>query len=181
MGIIYEKLNNYKNAISQFESILTNKDNGNKANYYLGTYYLNNNKYEQARMYLEKVLDFDQDEYKDDALLKIALCYEGEKNYQRAVTTLLKIKLLYPQSHYQDVVLLKIAEDYENLNDMNNALQFYKELYEQYKNSDYYQNAVERLLVYYLKTQDKKSAQSYYEELQKINKSKADKYKQYME
>lgn len=179
IGIIYTKTGKQLDAVKRFESIINDADNGDKALYYLGDYYLEKKQYDKARNYYTKVLEYSVSEYKDDAVLKVGYSYENEGNYQKAVTTLLRIKLMYENSPLQEITTLKIAEDYEKLNDGESAFKYYVEFYNKYKDSQYYSGMVERIVVYYLNKQDTKSAAPYYEELIKLNKDRADIYKKY--
>lgn len=179
MGIIYEKQRKTKLAVVNYKKLLNDKENGDKANYYLGNYYLKKKKYDQARIYLEKVAEFKTSEYKDDALLKTALSYEAEKNYSRAVLTLMKIKLIYENSPFQDIVHLKLGENYEKLELLEKAIPLYQEFHQKHKTSPYYEQVVERLLVYYVNQSNKDKAIIYYNELKKMNPKKAGQYKKY--
>ena len=179
MGIIYEKQGNYKSAIASYKKLLDDPENGDKANYYLGSYYLKNKKYTEARSYLEKAADFQTSEFKDDSLLKIASSYEEENNYSRAILSLMKIKLVYENSPFQDIVHLKIAEDYEKLDLLEKAVPVYLEFFQKYKTSSYYQQVVERLLVYYINKPDKEEAEKYFNELNQLSPEKARQYKKY--
>lgn len=179
LAIILEKQGKAKKSIAEYKKLLEDEKNGDKANYYIGSYYLKKKMYKKARKYLETVLDFKESEYKDDALLKIGLSYEEEGNYKRAVTTLMKIKLIYENSPFQDIVHLKIAENYEKLEDKEKAIKIYLEFFDKFKDSAYYSKITERLLIYYLNKEDKDKAEKYYIELKKTNKQKAKQYKKY--
>ena len=181
LGIIYEKQGKQKSAVASYKKILNDEENGDKANYYLGSYYLRKKKYASARKYLEKIADFEMSEYKDDALLKIGLSHEAENSHKRAISYFMKIKLLYENSPYQDIVTLKIAENYEKMEDMDKSIEHYKEFFSKFENSKYYGKVTERLLVYYLNKDNKEEAKKYFNVLKKINPEKIKKYEQYFQ
>jgi len=181
MGIIYEKQGKGKLAVESYNKIIDDPEYGDKAGYYLGSYYLKKKNYDTARKYLEPVADEEMSEYKDDALLKLGLSYEQENNPKQAISYFMKVKLLYENSPFQDIVTLKIAENYEKAGDIEKSIKNYKDFFNNYKNSKYYKRVAERLLVYYLNKENKEKARGYFEELKKLDETKAVKYEKYFQ
>ncbi|OQY10449.1 MAG: hypothetical protein B6I28_01050 [Fusobacteriia bacterium 4572_132] len=178
-GLILEKQGKEKEALEKYKLIINDKKQGAKANYYIGSYFYRKQNLSAARNYFSKVLEFKVSEYKDKALLKIALTYEEEQNYQRAITTLLRIKLIYEESKLQDIVAMKLGEIYEKTNEIQKSLNLYLEVYRKYKESKYYPVALERLLQYYIKEKNKEEMKKYYEEMKKNVPERAKLYKDY--
>ncbi len=179
MGLIYDKQGKAGYAAAEYRKILNDSQYGDKANYYLGTYYFNNKKYKEARKYLDKVPDFKMSEYSDDAYLKIGLSYEAEAQFQRAISSFLKIKLMYEKSIYQDIAHLKIAENYEKLNEREKGIKIYVEFVDKFVYSKYYPSVLEKLLVYYLSEGEKEKAEKYYRDMKMVDEKKAEKYKEH--
>ncbi|TDT71497.1 tetratricopeptide repeat protein [Hypnocyclicus thermotrophus] len=178
-GFIYDKAKQPKKAFEEYLKITKDKKYGDIANYYIGNYYFNDNDYEKAREYYEKVLSFEISEYKDKALFKIGESYELENNYLKAISAFLKIKLIYTESNLQDIVLIKLGELYELDGKFNKALLSFKEYYDKYKHGSDYPYVVEKLMVYYINNKKLNVAKNYYIELKKLNKENASKYKEY--
>ncbi len=175
-GIIYEKQGKTDESVAKYKEITSDTENGDKANYYLGNYYLSKKQYEDSRNYYEKVDTFPTSEYKDDAIFKIGISYEEEGNYSRAITMFLKIKMMYEKSDLQDIVHIKIAENYEKTNNSQKAIEFYTEVYTKYKESTYYPIITERILAYYVSKKEYTKAKEYYNELKKIKPERAKEY-----
>ena len=131
-----EKIGRTAEAVKIYEEILDDPEVGDKANFYLGSYYFSIGKYDVARGYFEKVFDYSLSEYKDDAVLKIGFTYDEEKNSARAISTFMRIKLLYPDSPLQDIATIKIGENYEQIGDLDNAIKNYEDFYNSYKEWD---------------------------------------------
>ncbi|MBZ4683116.1 MAG: repeat-containing protein [Fusobacteriales bacterium] len=178
-GFIYDKANQPQKAFEEYLKITDDKKYGDIANYYIGNYYFNDNDYEKAREYYEKVLSFKISEYKDKAQFKIGESYELENNYLKAISAFLKIKLIYTESNLQDLVLIKLGELYELDGKFDKALLSFKEYYDKYKNGNDYSYVVEKIMVYYINNKKIDVAKNYYLELKKLNKENAAKYKEY--
>lgn len=174
-----EKTGKTIEAIKNYESLIGDSEVGDRAAYYLGSYYFSTAKYDKARVYLEKVFDYMMSEYKDDALLKIGFSYDEEKNSSRAISSFMRIKLLYSDSPLQDIATLKIAENYESMGDLENAEKNYEDFYINYKNSPYYPTVTEKLINTNLKKKDLKTAYGYYRELSRLNEKRAKNYESY--
>ena len=140
---------------------------------------MSNKQYEKARNYFTKTIEFKDSEYKDDAVYNIGMTYEEEGNYQKAIVTYMRIKLIYESSGLQDVTTIKIAENYDKLGETENSFKYYKEFYDKYKDSEYFTNVVERIMIYYLNKKETKTAEKYFDELEKSNKERADQYRKY--
>ena len=178
-AFILEKQGKEEEALKKYKEIVEDQNQGSKANYQIGSYYYRKQNFSAARNYLSKVLEFSVSENKDKALLKIALTYEEEGRYQTAITTLLRIKLLYEESELQDVVYLKLAENYEKNEEISKSIEIYIEAYNKYKGSKYYSVFTERLLQFYLKNEKNEEAKEYYTELIKIEVDRAKEYEKY--
>ena len=174
-----EKIGRTAEAVKIYEEILDDPEVGDKANFYLGSYYFSIGKYDVARGYFEKVFDYSLSEYKDDAVLKIGFTYDEEKNSARAISTFMRIKLLYPDSPLQDIATIKIGENYEQIGDLDNAIKNYEDFYNSYKESQYYNVVVERLMNLKIRKKDLKGAYGYYRELKKIDEKRSKQYDTY--
>jgi tetratricopeptide (TPR) repeat protein len=175
----FEKTGKVTEAVKNYENLIGDSEVGDRAAYYLGSYYFSIAKYDKARSYLEKVFDYMMSEYKDDALLKIGFSYDEEKNSSRAISSFMRIKLLYSDSPLQDIATLKIAENYESMGDFENAEKNYEDFYINYKNSPYYLTVTEKMININLKKKDLKTAYGYYRELSRLNDKKAKNYESY--
>lgn len=179
-GTIYEKANQKDKAKEYYNKIADNEEYGDKANYNLGKIYLENKEYETARKTLEKVTAYEASSVKDKAQYSIGLSYEAEGNYNRAIQSFMRIRLLYTDSTIRDLALLKVAENYEKLENKEKAVNSYRDFYNEYKNSPDYAYVVEKLLVYSINDEKIDVAKSYYKELKKIDETHAKQYEQYL-
>lgn len=180
LGIIYEKAGEIEKAIESYITLKSNKDYGDISNYNLGRIYLARGEYDKARTALERVLSFETSKVKDKAQYNIGISYEKEENFTRAISSFMRIKLLYTESDIQDLTLIKLAENYEKSGNETKAIESYREFYDTYKNSPDYAYVVEKLLVYAINSEKIDVAKNYYNELSKINKSHAEQYKEYL-
>ena len=145
----------------------------------IGNLYFAKGNYEKSRNYLESVLNFSESEYKDDAVVQIGLSFEAEKNYQRAVSSFIRIKLIYEGSPLQEFAEIKIAENYENLGEFEKSANSYIEFIEKHKDSEYYGSALKGVLNLKIRTKDLDTASKYYKELKKIDENAAAEYSAY--
>jgi tetratricopeptide (TPR) repeat protein len=178
-AIIVENLGKSEEAEKKYRELLLEKEVGDIANYLLGTLYFKQKKYSDARIYLEQVLSFENSEYKDKAVLKIGFTYEEEKNYQRALSSFIKIKLLYAGSPLQPLAEIKIAENYENMGEIEKSEKIYEDFIKNYKSSTYYGEILERLLKIKINNKLSKEALEIYKELKKKDEKAAQKYETY--
>ncbi len=180
LGVIYEKAGEIEKAIESYISIRDSKDYGDISNYNLGRIYLARGEYTKARTALERVLSFETSKVKDKAQYNIGLSYEKEENYTRAISSFMRIKLLYTESDIQDITLIKLAENYERSGNEAKAIESYREFYDNYKSSPDYTYVVEKLLVYAINNKKIDVARSYYNELTRLNKNLGEQYKEYL-
>lgn len=178
-ALIYENTGKIEEALKIYKELLSDEDIGDRANYLIGTLYFKQEKYSEARNYLESVMNFNNSEYKDDAVLKIGFTYEEEKNYQRALSSFMRIKLLYSDSPLIELAELKIAENYEALGENDQAEKIYDEFVSKYKSSDYYKIVLEKGLIIKLNKKSMKDALELYKELKKVDEKTAKKYEVY--
>lgn len=175
-AITAEKTGSTDEAVKLYEQLTSDEEVGDRANYFLGNLYFEKGNYEKSRSYLEGVLNFSESEYKDDAVVQIGLSFEAEKNYQRAVSSFIRIKLIYEGSPLQEFAEIKIAENYKNLGEFEKAAQAYIEFIENNKGSEYYSRALTGLLDLKVKTRDTESVSKYYKELKSIDEKAAQEY-----
>jgi len=179
-GMINEKSDKESDAIKFYEKIEKDKTYGDMANFKLSSIYLKQKKYDLARKYAENVLEFESSSVKDKAQYNIGLSFEGEENYTRAISSFMRIRLLYTESSIQDLALVKIAENYEKSGNTEKAIETYREFFNTYKKSQDYQYVVEKLLIYNINSENMDVAKTYYNELRRINANHAKQYEAYI-
>lgn len=163
-------------ANKNYEKLIDDKDFGDSANYKLGLYYLNKNDYKKSRTYFENVLNFPLSENAERAQYNIGLTYEKEKDFVKAISSFLKIKLLTENSSLEDLILIKLGENYEKLDDADKSFEYFKEYSLKYNTKKEYAYVIEKLLVNRLNNAKPTEAKAYYIELNKINPSAAKAY-----
>lgn len=178
-GITAENTGRVEEAENIYLEIVSDEKVGDRVSYLLGTLYFKQKKYSDARNYLEKVLNFQESEYKERAVLQIGFTYEEEKNYQRALSSFMRIKLLYTGSALQPLAEIKIAENYEFMGEIEKTEKVYDEFIKNYKNSNYYREILERALKIKLNNKSLKEALEIYKELKKKDEKAAKKYEPY--
>ena len=167
-------------AIKNYEKIVNDKSYGDSANYKLGTYYLGKSDYKKSRGYFEKVLEFETSLNSERAQYNIGITYEKEKDYLKAVSSFLKIKLLVEDSTLDDLILIKLGENYEKLNDSNKSYEYFKEYFTKYSGNKDYAYVTEKLLVNRIQVKNISEIKEYYNELLKINPAAAKQYAEYI-
>ena len=167
-------------AIKNYEKIVNDKSYGDSANYKLGTYYLGKSDYKKSRGYFEKVLEFETSLNSERAQYNIGITYEKEKDYLKAVSSFLKIKLLVEDSALDDLIIIQLGEKYEKLNDSNKSYEYFKEYYTKYSGNKDYAYVTEKLLVNRIQVKNISEMKEYYNELLKINPAAAKQYAEYI-
>lgn len=167
-------------AIKNYEKISNDKNYGDSANYKLGLYYMEKGDFTKSRLYFEKVLTYEASVNGERAQYNIGLTYEKEKEYMKAISSFLRIKLLFEESELDNQILIKLGENYEKLNDYEKGSQYYKEYLSKYTADKDYVYVLEKLLVNRIKVNNNTESKEYYNELLKINPSAAKKYAEYI-
>lgn len=115
-------------------------DAANLANFYAGSAYLKQGKYELARLYLE---DFSSNDLlvQARAYSLIGDAYMEEEKYQEAATYYHKAAAYKPNKVFTPGYLMKAALAHEKLNEIEEAKAAYETIINQYAESPEYQTA----------------------------------------
>lgn len=118
----------------------SNTKAGNLANFYAGTVYLKQGKYDLALLYLE---DFSSDDIiiQARAYSLIGDVYMEQEQFESAVDYYNKAADYKPNKEFTPIYLIKAAVAYERLNDLDNARKAYKRIIDEFWDSTEYQNA----------------------------------------
>jgi tol-pal system protein YbgF len=98
---------NYETAIQQFESLLGSSAQHNlsdNAQYWIGESYYGKQQYNAAIIAFEKVFTFSNSNKRDDAQLKLGLCYIRKGDASKAKEELNRFLNDYPESEYIEKV-----------------------------------------------------------------------------
>lgn len=108
-----------------------NTDAGNLANFYAGSAYLKQGKFELARLFLE---DFSASDFlvQARAYSLIGDTYMEEQKFEEAVKYYSKASGYEPNKYYTPAYLMKEALAYEKLNDAENAKETYQKIIDKY-------------------------------------------------
>lgn len=169
---------NKDESIKYFEKLSSDKEYGELVNYKIGTYYFDKKEFKKSRIFFEKVLLNKNSEDFINAKYNIALTYEEEADYKKAINTYLEIK--NSKNSIDDILLLRIAENYEYLKDLNNSFKYLKEYFDKYKNKNDYLYVTEKILVNRINIGNKKEAKIYYDVLFKLDSNLAKNYESYI-
>ena len=117
---------------------------GNLANFYAGSIYLKQGKYDLCLLYLES---FSSDDllYQARAFSLMGDLYMQQSNFENAVTYYKEAIDYNPNKYFTPIYLLKAALAYEKMNDPENAIKAYQEITKKYFESDQYQVARKHL------------------------------------
>ena len=117
---------------------------GNLANFYAGSIYLKQGKYDLALLFLE---DFSADDllYQARASSLIGDLYMEQSNFENAIKYYREAIDYKPSKYFTPIYLMKAALAYEKLNDPENAIKAYKEIITKYWESEEYQTARKHL------------------------------------
>jgi len=117
---------------------------GNLANFYAGSIYLKQGKYELALLFLE---DFSTDDllYQARAASLLGDLYMEQSNFENAIKHYREAIDYKPNKYFTPTYLLKAALAYEKMNDPESAIKAYKEIVEKYWDSEEYQLARKHL------------------------------------
>ncbi len=115
----YQALENYKSAIYFYRKALESDPNSQDIPYYLGSAYLSNNDYANAKIYLNKAIALDKTNEKAKNLLKFALEQENNDQLEKALN-------LYDQKKYLEA--LKIVNAVLLKDPQNGGAYYYRGL-----------------------------------------------------
>ena len=141
-GIIYYNLEDYSNAITTFQQLLTDFPDSpyaDDAQYYIG--YINENKlghYIKALLEYQELIDNCPDSpYADDAQLGIGNCYYVTYDYSHALEAYQKVIDDYPESSLLALSQYSIAQSYRKLTNYEQAILEFTKVIENYPDSNY--------------------------------------------
>ncbi|MDH5396526.1 MAG: tetratricopeptide repeat protein [Cyclobacteriaceae bacterium] len=122
----------------------SNSKAGNLANFYAGSVYLKQGKYDLALLYLQ---DFSSNDLlvQGRAYSLIGDVYMEQSNYAEAVKAYEQAANYKPNKHFTPQYLIKVALAYEKLNDLEKAKKAYQQIVEKYWESEEYQYARKNL------------------------------------
>ena len=141
-GIIYYDLEDYSNAITTFQQLITDFPNSlyaDDAQYYIG--YINENKlgyYIKALLEYQELIDNYPDSlYADDAQLGIGNCYYVTYDYSHALEAYQKVIDDYPESSLFALSQYSIAQSYRKLANYEQAILEFTKVIGNYPESNY--------------------------------------------
>jgi len=166
LGYAYLKSNKYSDAITAFNSLISNADNSMSDEVKDATmriadcYYMEKN-LKQALAFYQKAEQVGNSR-KDYILFQQAKCYGFNREHNQKIDVLNRLIQSYPKSTYIDDAEFELASTYHSQNQYSNAITAYQNFIKNNPKSVYVKQAYNKMALAYFNTQDEENAIKYF-------------------